>query len=159
MWEMIKSIVVSVITVFVTVQLSLRRFRTEKWWERKSESYSKIVEALHGLKNYYEQELHVFAENEHLNYLSIEEKKTYGASTTVLLRQYQTATSELAKAIDVGSFVISDEAVKILETYQSRPQLDRDTNSLFDVFNQNLKYVKECLQNFKIVAKKDMGFK
>jgi len=39
------AIVIAAISSWITVQLSLRKFRAERWWERKAEAYSKIIEA------------------------------------------------------------------------------------------------------------------
>ena len=69
------------------------------------------------------------------------------------------ACRELVKALDVGSFIISEQAVKILETYKNRPQLDFENNCLCEIIECNLKHIKECLQGFKIAAKKDLGIK
>ena len=50
----IPSLVVGVCTAIITVRLSLRRFRSERWWERKADVYSRIVEALHNAMEYCE---------------------------------------------------------------------------------------------------------
>jgi hypothetical protein len=39
--------VVAVLTAIITVQLSFRRFQAERWWDRKADAYSRIIEALH----------------------------------------------------------------------------------------------------------------
>ena len=43
-------VVIAAISSWITVQLSLRRFRTERWWERKAEAYERIIGALHDSK-------------------------------------------------------------------------------------------------------------
>ena len=50
--ELIQPIFISVLVAIITVKLSLKKFRSEKWWEKKVEVYSKIIDALHHLKNY-----------------------------------------------------------------------------------------------------------
>lgn len=148
-WEIIQPIFISIIVAVITVKLSLKKFRSEKWWEKKAEAYSKIVDALHQLKNYCEQKLPAeYGEPS----LSPEKEKELG-------QQYQTAYRELVKTLDVGSFIITDEAVKILETYQNRPELNYYENPLCDIIECDLKYIKECLRDFKLSAKKDLGIK
>ncbi|MDP8212111.1 MAG: hypothetical protein P9X22_02315 [Candidatus Zapsychrus exili] len=149
MWETIKQICISFLMVIITVQLSLRKFRTEKWWEKKAEAYAKIIDAIHHLKNYCEQKLN--AEYEHSE-LSPERENE-------LWQQYKTALRELARAIDVGSFIITNEAVEALETYQNRPELSWNENSLWSVIEHDLKYTKKCLHDFKIIAKNDLRIK
>lgn len=147
--EWIQPIFIAVITAIVTVQLSLKRFRSEKWWEKKADAYSKIIDAIHSLKDYNEQKLRAeYREAE----LSPEKEHE-------LLRQYENAHREFIKALDVGSFIISADALKILETYQNRPRLNWDENPLFDIIEEDLKHIKECLQSFKLAAKKDLNIK
>ena len=39
-------LVLAIVTSFVTVRLSLKSFVSQRWWERKAEAYSKIMEQL-----------------------------------------------------------------------------------------------------------------
>lgn len=48
---LIPALIVGVATALVTVKLSIRKFYTERWWERRADAYSRIVEALHKHKN------------------------------------------------------------------------------------------------------------
>ena len=45
-YSLVGSLLVAVVTAFVTVRLSLSNFYSQKWWERKAEVYSTILEAL-----------------------------------------------------------------------------------------------------------------
>jgi hypothetical protein len=49
---LLSGIVIAAVNSWITVQLSLRRFRTERWWERKVEAYERIIAALHPTKAY-----------------------------------------------------------------------------------------------------------
>lgn len=40
------SVAASIITAIATVRLSLSRFRSERWWERKADAYSRLIEEL-----------------------------------------------------------------------------------------------------------------
>lgn len=133
-------------TAIITVRLSLRRFHAEKWWEKKVEAYSRIVDTLHYVKNYCEQKYDAEFDS---NIIS-EEKENE------LRKQYKLAAKELAKATDIGSFIICDKAAEILNKYRQRPQLSWDEYSLPEVIENDLKYVSECLEEFKVIAKKDL---
>ena len=39
-------ILVAIITSVVTVRLSVRAFSSQRWWERKADAYSSIINAL-----------------------------------------------------------------------------------------------------------------
>ena len=56
-WAIIGGIIVGAVSAWITVQLSLRKFRTEKWWELKVEAYSKIIGALHNSKAFADEHL------------------------------------------------------------------------------------------------------
>jgi len=44
------AILIGALSALITADLAFRRFRTEKWWERKVEAYTKVIESLHYLK-------------------------------------------------------------------------------------------------------------
>ena len=48
--------ITAVIASYVTVRLSLRRFYSEKWWEKKAEAYAAILEALHYMKRCFDED-------------------------------------------------------------------------------------------------------
>jgi hypothetical protein len=50
MWQFASSLVVAIIVAILTVQLSLRRFYREKWWERRLDAYTRVIEALHHMQ-------------------------------------------------------------------------------------------------------------
>lgn len=98
------SLIVAVLTAILTVRGALKKFRSEKWWEKRSDAYTAIMEALHHIK---EQ-----AENERA-------AEHHGANlpkdlAATLATNVQKATAEIRLRRDVGSFVISKDAVDAL---------------------------------------------
>src|SRR6266508_6032808 len=49
------AILISVITSWITVRLALKQFYSERWWVRKDEAYTSIIDALSDLVDYYEE--------------------------------------------------------------------------------------------------------
>ncbi len=92
--------ITAVIASYITVRLSLRRFYSEKWWEKKAEAYSAILEALHYMKRSFDEDL----EADMLRREIPEDRKEQ------LRQKYREADDELKKRIDIGQFVLSDEA-------------------------------------------------
>ena len=45
------------ITSLITVHLSINKFRTEKWWERKADAYTQLLDALHNAKKFSDEHL------------------------------------------------------------------------------------------------------
>ena len=42
---------IALLSAWVTVKFAIRRFRSEKWFERRLEAYTKVIEALHFMKH------------------------------------------------------------------------------------------------------------
>ena len=51
------AILIAAVSSWITVQLALRRFRRERWWERKTDAYTKVIEALHNSKEFSDRHL------------------------------------------------------------------------------------------------------
>jgi len=47
---LIPALFVSIITAVVTVKLSIKQFYSQRWWEKKAEAYSHIIENLSYLR-------------------------------------------------------------------------------------------------------------
>lgn len=142
----IPGIAISLLTAFVTVRLSLKRFHAEKWWEKKAEAYGRIIDALHHMKNYCEQK-----HDEQLTPDDISDEKKKELAT-----QYRAAFKELSRAADIGSFIVSSEAAALLAEYHGRPSLPWNDTDLLDIIEADLKAVSDCLKKFILAAKKDL---
>lgn len=51
-FDLIWNAIVAIISAWFAVQISLRKFSTQKWWERREQTYSKIVGILSSLLVY-----------------------------------------------------------------------------------------------------------
>jgi hypothetical protein len=145
--SVIAAIVVAVTSAWVTVQLSLQRFRREKWWERKADAYSRIIEALHNAK--------VFA-SEHWD-ASMRGRSVPDEADKELRQQANVGRKEILRASDVGAFLISPEAVKLLLQYQKESEEARLTTSWQEYLDNDLDAVNKCLKGMIAVAKRDLG--
>lgn len=142
----VPGVLLSVLTAIVTVRLSIRRFYAEKWWERKDKAYSNIFEALYNLRNYYNVKY-----EEDIGNSRISKERS-----NQLERQFVSADMEVEKAVAVGSFVLSDEAVECLKQFRERPRLSIDDYQIFDLAKQEMKYLDECIPKLKDIAKRDL---
>ena len=144
---LIPSLVVAVVTAFVTVRLSLRRFHAERWWERKADAYSQIVESLYHLKVY--SDTSIRESREGVQYTA-EHKKA-------LTEQYSAAHAELSKTTTIGAYIICDEAAKVLEELQNRPELDWNETPPWDIFEADSTAYGEAIKKIRNIAKMDLG--
>ena len=92
---------------WLTVRLALRRFYTEKWWERKVQAYSEIIGSLAKMRICFDK---WFDEDIELRKVSPEARKRVN-------EEYASARRVIENAEAVGSFIISEEAAKVLGSF------------------------------------------
>ena len=138
---------VGVCTAVIAVRLSLRRFHAERWWERKADAYSRIVEALHSATEYWSAKSH-----EDMTGQRISEERQKQVS-----EDYQQGCRELSKTTGVGAYIISDEVADALARLQKRPRLDPKDCAWFEIYDAEYEAHKETLAEVRKLAKKDLG--
>jgi hypothetical protein len=147
MVNIISGLLISVITAVVTVRLSLSRFRSERWWERKADTYSSIIESLHNMKEYCMKEL-----------ASIEsDSKLSEQAQHELLIKAKEGVRQISMSTDVGSFIISNKAVDYLKDFQKKYQAVEYGNYIYDYFDSQAALIEDCLNSLREIAKCDLG--
>lgn len=130
----------------ITVHLSVKQFRSQRLWEKKVETYQRIIEAFHKSKNY---------SSEYLT-TEIKGRKVGEDREAELVKQSKEAHEEISKACDVGRFLLSDKAVSILDEfkkkYDNQPRYDTWWESLEENWSLTDHYMKE----FTAEAQKDV---
>jgi len=143
------SFIIAIITAIITVHLSLRRFHSEQWWVRKADSYSKIVESLHEIKAYCEDQI---------EYIEMHEEPSDDKEKE-LQQKFKKASAEIRKAVDMGSFFISLEAERSMVNLWDQMEKARNEPSFYEYLNVKLTCVNKALKSIKIQASKDLGVK
>lgn len=139
-------ILISFFTAIITVHLSLKQFYSERLWERKIDSYIAIFESLHRLKHYSRIKRDIDLGT-----------RSYKKDRISLLEdQWAEGDMEVHKTIDIGSFVICDDAIKCLKDYLNRSRLDFEEHSISDLASQEMVYLDDCIKGLKLVAQKDL---
>ncbi|MFH1768697.1 MAG: hypothetical protein ABH858_06030 [Candidatus Omnitrophota bacterium] len=140
------AIVISFISSWITVHLSLRRFRTEKWWEKKVDAYSKVIEALHNAKAFSTANM------------SAEENagKISNSDQTSLRARTCEANEEIFKAMDVGGFLLSKDALSSLKQYRKDATAAEHEQSWYGHLEQDWAATEKCLKDIIEIAKKDL---
>ena len=147
--SLVPGIVIAVVTATVTVKLSIRQFRSERWWERKVEVYSRVLDALYHLERYSEAIL----------------RETEGAARYSDARRermeeaYDNAIDELHKATNLGAYVISNDVAKALYDLRKRKRPDWNADPTEDVLGEATVAYSQALAKIRELAKKDLGVK
>ncbi|HEX9758307.1 MAG TPA: hypothetical protein VGB26_11000 [Nitrospiria bacterium] len=148
--NILTGIVIAAVSAWITVQLSLKRFRKEKWWERKADAYVRVIEALHHVKNFPDRLFDAGSSGQNLP----EEKEKE------LIKHAEKAENEIQKALDIGAILLSKEAIIRLKHYKK----DLDDALSQDPQRQNyyefqltvLENSKKCLEDIIKISKKDL---
>jgi virulence-associated protein VapD len=143
------SIAVAVISSILTVRLALRRFYSEKWWERKSAAYTAIIEALHHVREHADTNLT----------FSLRGKDLPPEGDRELTAKLQDAMAQLRMQRDVGSFVVSEETVNALNNLFA--ELDASTNTVqwVEHLKTKLAALDKCLPELRRIARCDLQLK
>jgi hypothetical protein len=147
---LIPGVVLAFVTSYVTVQLSIRQFREEKWWEKKEAAYSSMIDVVHRLKEYashhYDRGIGKIRPSE-------EEKQK-------IEEGWKTSNAEYRRLRDLATFHVSPEAVDILHRYDERKNRARnESDDIIDWIEADLDASTECLKELIQEARRDLGAK
>ena len=139
------------LTAWMAVRISLKKFSSQRWWERQEDAYTKIVEALSEITYL-------------LEFLIVD---TQGAKASVgeekrleVWEKLQVKLNYLRRAANIGTFRISAQAVNELNTlfesiYPALPTGDpRDSQ---DTLGDLKKILLKCQKSIEIEARRDLG--
>lgn len=145
--NLLLSVPVVVLTSWITVKFAISWFQSEKWFERRFEAYTKVIEALHFMKHCTEAELRA----EEQGY-EIEEK-----TKAELLSSYSNGRAELRRLTDMGALVFSPEAVTLLDTLNTELLAARDAQSYWEHLDAEGAAIAKCLVQLRPIAKRDLN--
>ncbi|MBT3320724.1 MAG: hypothetical protein HN392_00385 [Anaerolineae bacterium] len=144
--SILTGILIAGATSWITVQLSLRQFRSQKWWEKKVDAYTRILNALHQLKK---------SSNEHLE--AEYRGRTVGEERAEELKELsKKSREELKSAMDIGAFLLSDKAVKVLDEYESQIDNLDQIESWFEYIDYLNAINQKTLKKIIPIARKDL---
>lgn len=147
--DLLVKITPGIIAAFVAARLAVNKFYKEKSWERREKAYAEIINSLYDLIKYFR--VH---------------KEDYGQGTGLsenteaeLYAAYISASSSLAKATDIGSFYISNEANAVLNELRNRALLNYREEPMFEIYESEFQAHQTALNKFLVIAKKDLKIK
>ena len=148
MAQFISSLVLAVIIALMTVQLSLRRFYREKWWERRLDAYTRVIEALH----------HMVRSMDAGYAHELKERQYDSEERQRLSERAEAGWNEVRKATDMGELLLSAGALGSLkDLIDQTDKFSLEAPSYFDYLEEALPLVRVHLKTFVVIAKKDLG--
>ncbi len=156
--EMFLTLVLQVVLAVVVAKLTLAGSRSQKWWERKEELYSSLIEKLYDIFNYNSQ----YIDDYHTDpdTLSAEQKAAHEAKWEALKEQNRKAEAEVEKLIHIGTFRISDAVHQALSAFK---KATRDAKTKYDGWNSFeivddiCDAAKKCIESVREHSKDDLG--
>jgi len=121
------------------------RFARERWWEKKVEAYSRIIDALANLVYYHEE--HLEAEERQIS-LS-ERREDIGD-------YWKKGHAEVKKATAIGAFLISSEAEAAIHKMWKEQGKVVNPTDWYSLIESNYVASRDCLRSLVEAAKKDV---
>ena len=151
----IADVLVTFFSIFLSVWLSIRyalkRFVTEKWWERKATAYEEVILATYQSFQFFDEHLHAFTEGHEL-------EEGYDIEVRITAKQ---AHAAIASAKTIGALKLSDRFLDRLR------QLDKATASSgvrpgeppnwMDYLVDSHAAYSDCLADLQKIARQDLG--
>ena len=143
----IAGVPVAVLTSWLTVRFALRRFQSEKWFERKVDAYTKVIESLHFIKRYGERRIHALERGQELA-----KEDDEGLRST-----YRQGFADLRRLTDMGSLVFSAQAIAVLEALNNELAVDIDSLTSWELVDLETTATTKCLNALRTIAKTDLN--
>lgn len=144
--NVVGGIAIAAVASWITVQLTVRRFRAERWWEKKVEAYERVIEALHHSKAFTNAHMEANMAGQEIS----EEHDKELRSTAKKGRM------EIERALDIGSFALGKKAQDRLRKYIRDVQVAEQTTSWIEYLDGDLAATNECLKDIIRLAKQDL---
>lgn len=139
-------VAISAMSSWITVQLSLRRFRAEKWWEMRVEAYKRLIEAFHDSKAF--SATHLDADYDGRDVPEDADKE--------LRARAEVAEREIARAADLSGFLLGTEVRTRLQRFRREVAKAADTHSWHEYLHGEWKATNSCLQDVIEMARRDL---
>lgn len=144
--SLVPSVITGVVVALVTTRLSLRRFYSERWWERKVAAYSTILEALYDMNRYSDEAIEAFESGRELS----DERNDQ------LHAQWRKGRNEIDKAAAIGAFIISEEASLHLNQLDKDLRVASSEQSWYEHLDSEAAALRKCIGAIKECAKRDL---
>jgi hypothetical protein len=142
----LSAIFIAAVSSWITVQLSLRQFRTEKWWERKADAYAKVIETLYNSKEFSDHHLEAFGNG----------REVPDEVDADVRAKSKAAHAEIRRIANVGAFLLSDQAMLRLNQFRNDEKSAGNTTDWYEYLESDWKAVSSCLEDFIKIAKVDL---
>jgi hypothetical protein len=144
--KLLPSLFTAILAAYLAAKFSLRKFYSEKWWDKKEKAYSEIIESLYDLLQYCEIKKEDYGDGGGYSEEWVEK----------LRERHQAAVWKIRRVGTIGAFVIAPEAAQVLKTLIERKGLDWNSNPPWDIYEDDYQHCKRALESITMHAKDDL---
>ena len=140
------SLVVAIISAYLTARFALRRFYSEKWWERRAAAYTSIIESTHHVREHADT---------NLTFLRLcKDLPTDGEKR--LEEAMKNAMAELRKQRDIGQLLLSDRAIELVNRFFDGLDHSTKVETWLEHLERKMTAIDTFLPAFCQIARKDL---
>jgi hypothetical protein len=144
--SIVSAAIVAWLSSLITVNISLNKFRTERWWEKKVEAYSSLLSAIHDAKAFAEENMEADYRGNELQQETVDSIREKSIK----------ADENIYRAMDVDSFYLSKEAVARLKQYKIEVAEAKKQPDWITFLQMEFNATDSCLKEIMELAKNDL---
>jgi hypothetical protein len=145
--QALSALAIALFSAWLAVTFAQRRFRAERLWDRKVVTYERVIEAFHKSKKFSSEHL----DAEYVNREISEERDKE------LRRLAHEAMEEIRRTADIGSFTLSEQALKLLADCERESSNDSHITSWFEHLEHDYAVTEKYMKLFIAEAKRDLA--
>jgi hypothetical protein len=145
--SIIPAVTAGVITAIVSVRLALRRFRAERWFERKAQAYTDLFTGLSHIQRYCALQIESLEEG-------TQRDDKY---MKTLSEQASAGFAEIRRAAALGEFLFGLETAKRLARLESALEAARASDDIHEQYSDDEAAVSGALKDLRKLAKDDLS--
>lgn len=139
-------LVIGVLTAVLANRLTLNRFYTERWWERKADTYSKIMESLYHMVNFTDQQMR----DPRTIDKEVEQK---------LLARSVSSTEQIDQITSIGAFIISKTSANRLISLRKELEKAAKAEGWYEYLGAESNALDQAIRDMRELAKNDLHVK
>jgi hypothetical protein len=142
----VTGVISGVLSSWLTYILAWRRFRTERWWDRRADAYERIIDALHAAKKF--SDFHIDYQMRGQDPPKEDDERLRGEA--------KRARAEIDRAIDIGKLILPADALQRLYQYSKEADSIKTTDWV-SYLEQDYNIINRCLIDIAVIARKDLA--
>jgi len=136
----------ALLAALLAAYLAMRRFREEKWWQRKSEIYSELINELHELKYPKVRFFDSLVEG-----IKIDDDEAHE-----LIRRQKDSQNKALQVAERSSFVLNESVLLEVRNMDKCINRAKNLESAIEQYQEEIHAIDECISRVMAIGRKDL---